>query len=125
LVKPSTSHHRAGRFIYCRTLLMRRLFMALVLGSLFSLPELCHAAPPVEDYGKLPAIDMVRLSPSGGRYAYVADDGRTRALVVATADRKPIDGVNVGSVKVRSVEWAGDDFLLVSLSSTVSRGPDF
>ncbi len=32
------------------------------------------APPPVEAYGKLPAVEEVHLSPSGGRYAMI-DDG--------------------------------------------------
>jgi hypothetical protein len=31
------------------------------------------APPPIEAYGRLPAMNMVQLSPSGERYAFIAD----------------------------------------------------
>ncbi len=79
----------------------------------------------MEDYGKLPAMDMVRLSPSGERYAFVADDGTARRLYVATKEKKALQIVNVGSAKVRDIQWAGEDLVLVQTSSTVNLGLDF
>ena len=40
------------------------------------------AAPPLSAYGKLPALDLVSLSPSGDKIAFVATDGETRKLFV-------------------------------------------
>jgi dienelactone hydrolase len=80
--------------------------------------------PPVENYGKLPAMEMVKLSPSGDRYAFVADDGQARKIFVATTDNKPIQVVPLGKVKVQDLDWAGDDYILVHWSATVDT-PDF
>lgn len=81
--------------------------------------------PPVEDYGKLPVMDHVTLSPSGQRYAFVATTGDQRRLIVATVANQPLDALNVGKAKVEALEWAGEDHLLVHTSSTVELGMDF
>ncbi len=85
----------------------------------------CAAAPPVEAYGRLPGIDEVHLSPSGERYAFIATVGEKRSLIVSTFDNKPLQIANVGNAKVQDVEWAGDDHVLVTLSATVTLGPQF
>ncbi|HEY2660134.1 MAG TPA: S9 family peptidase [Caulobacteraceae bacterium] len=81
--------------------------------------------PPVEDYGKLPGMEMVELSPSGQRYAFVATVGERRKLIVATAANEPLEVDDLGATKVERLEWAGDDHLLVTVSSTVHLGIDF
>ncbi len=84
------------------------------------------AAPPIEAYGKLPAIEHVSLSPSGQRYAMIAVVGDTRKMVALTSDgSKPVVAGEIGAAKVRSVEWAGEDHLLVTVSKTVNIGYDF
>lgn len=103
-----------------------RLMTALALAALLLAPCIGRAAPPpVEDYGKLPALDLVHLSPSGERCAFVLDDGKARRLFVATTDNKPLQVINVGTVKVTSLRWAGDDYVLIQTSATVNIGPDF
>ena len=103
-----------------------RLLKALALLAVLAAPSIGRTEPaPVEDYGKLPALDMVRLSPSGDRYAFVLDDGKARRLYVATTDNKPLQVINIGSVKVVGVDWAGDDYVMIQTSATVNIGPDF
>jgi dipeptidyl aminopeptidase/acylaminoacyl peptidase len=105
---------------------MSRWLIALALATAFVMPSMARAAPPpVEDYGKLPAIDEVHLSPSGERYAEIADDGKTRGLYVMTTDNKPLDVVRLGNVKVTDVSWAGDDYVLIQTSTTVGLGPGY
>ncbi len=83
------------------------------------------APPPIEAYGKLPGIEMVKLSPSGERYALIAETGKDRRIVIATSDNKLLDALNVGDAKVRSIEWAGEDHLLVFTTKTVELGVRF
>jgi pimeloyl-ACP methyl ester carboxylesterase len=85
-----------------------------------------RAAPPIEAYGRLPAMENVSLSPSGARYAYIVVDGDARKLVVATVDsNQALFACDVGKAKVISVYWAGDDHLLVEVSHTVDLGPAY
>jgi len=104
---------------------MFRSFVALALAGLFfACAAVCAAAPPVEAYARLPAMQNVSLSPSGARYAYVVVDGDARKLVVATVDgNQAVFACDVGKAKVIGVYWAGDDHLLVEVSHTVDPGP--
>jgi acetyl esterase/lipase len=107
---------------------MRRLKSAIAVSLVLAAGAALspsRAAPPVEDYGKLPAMDMVKLSSSGERYAFIADDGAARRIYVATTDNKPLLIVPLGKTKVWSLAWAGEDYVLVHWSQTVGVGPDF
>ncbi len=84
-----------------------------------------YAAPPIEAYGKLPAIEKVSLSPSGQRYAMIGVAGETRKLVVATVENKLLYATALGTAKVRGIRWAGEDHLLITVSSTVKLDADF
>jgi dipeptidyl aminopeptidase/acylaminoacyl peptidase len=92
-----------------------------VAGFTFATAALAEP-PPVEDYGKLPALTMVALSPSGDRYAFVADVDGTRKLVIATTDNQPLMVAPIGTAKVRGIDWAGDNHLLLDVSATAEVG---
>lgn len=80
------------------------------------------APPPLEAYGHLPQVELVRLSPSGGRVALIGVANDKRQLVLAeAADHKLIKAAGVGSNKIRNLEWAGDDHVLVFVTSTTPR----
>jgi dipeptidyl aminopeptidase/acylaminoacyl peptidase len=90
--------------------------LAPIAASLaFAAPA--HATPPLEDYGRLPAVEMVNLSPSGEKLAFIAVSGEQRRLFAG-----PIGGAKlsslIGQSKVRGIDWAGDDHVLVSASQT-------
>ncbi|MDR3512908.1 MAG: prolyl oligopeptidase family serine peptidase [Caulobacteraceae bacterium] len=108
---------------------MFRLSVALVVSSVLSLfafgPALA-APPPIEAYGKLPAVEHLSLSPSGQRYAFIAVVGDKRRLVAETVDgSKILLASEVGTAKVVGVSWAGEDHLLVEISHTVPLGFGF
>ena len=105
---------------------MVRLGIGLFLAGLLSLAQAAIASPPpVEDYGKLPGVEEVRLSPNGMRYAFIATDGDKRRLFVATTDGKPLQIIGTGNQKVRELEWAGDNHVMVTYTATVILGPEF
>ncbi len=81
--------------------------------------------PPIEAYGKLPSVSDVHLSPSGMRYAFVADVAGERRMIVMTADGQVLDAVRIGNSKLIDLAWAGEDFLIVHTSATVEVGPDW
>ncbi len=84
-----------------------------------------RAAPDIETYGKLPGIELVRLSPSGNRYAFIAVVDEQRRLVVAGVDGQLLFNSSVGDSKVRDLNWAGEDYVLLTLSATVDKRIDF
>ena len=102
---------------------MNRWLRAAVLGSFLLAPPLAQAAPPpLEAYGRLPGMSHVSLSPSGRRYAFVADQGSGRKVYVMDKHGKLIETADASGLKLRDLTWAGDDFLLVKMSSTLNLG---
>ena len=101
---------------------MRAILLLLAAVGMLSV---ARAAPPLEDYGKLPGIDFVTLSPSGERYAFVATVDNDRRLIVMNSKSEVLEQFSVGKVKVNSVWWAGDDHVLVRTSATIAMGMEF
>jgi dipeptidyl aminopeptidase/acylaminoacyl peptidase len=81
------------------------------------------AAPAIEEYGKLPAVEQMQLSPSGEDLAYVAVDGDARKLVVQQTGGAPLVAVGLGKLKMRYARWLDDDHVLVAISAAVSVDP--
>ena len=106
---------------------MRKLARALGLAApvCWGLAGSAAAAPPLEAYGHLPSVELIRLSPSGERYAFVAVIGESRKLVVATYDNKVLEATKVGNAKVRDIEWAAEGHVLVTTTSTFDFPLDF
>ena len=83
------------------------------------------ASPSAEAYGRLPGVELMRLSPDGDKFAFVAVSGEQRKLYVATLAGKFLIVAPVGQTKVLGADWAGDDHLLVTTSSTVDLRAEF
>jgi len=102
--------------------MFRQIGLLVAAAALLAVTPARAAAPALDDYGKLPAMELVTLSPSGDRYAFVAGDGAARQISIMTADNQLIGFLNVAGVKTRSIEWAGEDYLVVTVSNTASVG---
>jgi dipeptidyl aminopeptidase/acylaminoacyl peptidase len=77
-------------------------------------------AAPLEVYGKLPRIEQAAVSPSGDFVAYIITDGEKRTVAVESVpERKPVYVSDVGAVKLRDLTWAGDQHLILTVSTTV------
>ncbi len=72
--------------------------------------------PPVEAYGRLPAMDLVDISPSGERLAFVASDGEGRKLFVRTVAGQPLAVVPLAEKRLRDVYWGGERFVIFLIS---------
>ena len=85
---------------------------------------LCHGAAaadavPLEVFGRLPSLEDVAISPDGTKIAFVLTNGDNRSLRVASlAKPEVLGGARIGDVKLRDVEWADDDNILATISST-------
>lgn len=74
---------------------------------------------PLSAYGSLPSLELVELSPSGDRVAFITVAGEQRRLaVVDVVKERSLGGVIVGEAKVRNLQWVGDERVLVTTSST-------
>lgn len=86
------------------------------------------APPPLEAYGSLPAYDLVEISPSGDRLAFVSVADETRTLLLAEmGDGEDLGSplsvsligrIQAGDTKVRSVHWLGEDRILAVATIT-------
>jgi hypothetical protein len=56
------------------------IFAALAGCVLYGLSDHAMAVPPLEAYGQLPAVELVRISPSGERIALIGVIGDERRL---------------------------------------------
>lgn len=92
-----------------------RLFCLLLALPVTSVP----AAVTVDAYGRLPSIEQAALSPDGTKIAFVQTTQDWRVLaIVDVREEKLIDGIRMGDVKLRSVDWADDDHLLLTTASS-------
>jgi dipeptidyl aminopeptidase/acylaminoacyl peptidase len=75
---------------------------------------------PLEVYGHLPSLEQVSLSPDGTRLALIDTSGNNRLLaVLSLTDHKLLGKPELlGTLKMRSIEWADDDHLLLISSKT-------
>jgi dipeptidyl aminopeptidase/acylaminoacyl peptidase len=75
--------------------------------------------PPLEAYGRLPALEEVQISPDGKHLAYVTTDGDQRLLLVADGGTGKVETViKTGRIKLRGLQWADDRRLLIITSTT-------
>jgi len=101
---------------------MPRIYLWLTLAMAIVAPRVVAAAP-LEAYGRLPTLETAALSSDGQLAAVVLTDGDKRTVVVVhTSDDKPVAGLNAGEAKLRSLQWAGPNHLLVT--SSVTGVPD-
>ncbi|MDR3507009.1 MAG: S9 family peptidase [Caulobacteraceae bacterium] len=79
-----------------------------------------HAAP-LEVYGRLPFLEQVQISPDGTELAFVATTEDTRrVLVKRLTDGKMLVGVNAAKTKLRDLQWADNNHLLITTSTTTA-----
>jgi dienelactone hydrolase len=97
-----------------------------VLGLAAMVCQLCFACvaeaaapPPLETYGALPKTETIELSPDGNLLAMVSTDGDTRVLSIQRVDGTVISKARVGDLKLSGLEWAGNDYVIVYLHSSV------
>jgi dienelactone hydrolase len=88
-----------------------RLFLAVFV---ISFGRAHAAAPPVEDFGTLPQMSGVAMSPSGRYISTVqAVDQQTVLAVYDTTTNARIATIPSGNAKIGQVRWYSDDRLLV------------
>ena len=100
----------------CRLAILVAMTVA-ILAAMTALGTPASAAPPLEAYGQLPAVEIMRLSPSGERFATIATINDKRRLIVGTRD-KVLQAKEIGDRKILGLSWADEDHVLVHAHST-------
>lgn len=90
----------------------------MLAAAMFAATGAC-AAPPLEAFGRAPAIENVELSPSGQQFALIGRQNDTRSVVVRKADGEAVFLGTLGDAEVSDLLWAGEDHLLVFRRATV------
>jgi hypothetical protein len=92
---------------------------AALISLLTLAPLRTQGAVPLEVYGRLPQLEDVALSPSGTRAALVQTQGEQRFIAIESlGNGKLLKVIAAGNQKLRSVEWADDDHLMIVTSMT-------
>jgi dipeptidyl aminopeptidase/acylaminoacyl peptidase len=75
---------------------------------------------PLEAYGRLPSLENVALSPDGSLLALVHTTANDRTLEVSSVTEHKVIGktLQIGNAKLRSIEWADNNHLLIFSSVT-------
>ncbi len=94
------------------------LFLAPVAGSALAAANPLGSPPPMEVFGRFDAVDFIALSPSGNRVAMVMRTGDDRVLIDFDLTTQKALNKPLGKVKVRSIQWADDERIVVTVSQT-------
>jgi len=71
----------------------------------------------VEDYGLLPEIKSVSISPDGKHYAFIKQTSEGNVfLIVNLEQQKVVGGANSGELKARSIYFATNEHVIISAS---------
>jgi dipeptidyl aminopeptidase/acylaminoacyl peptidase len=74
--------------------------------------------PPLDAYGELPQVEDAALSPDGTSIASVTHTGGERRVIVLK-NNEVVLNASSGTTKVRAIEWADNDTVLLTNSATV------
>ena len=99
--------------------LLHRPITQFVLACFFlaTAPFQTFAAPTIEDYGNLPAVDHVAVSPDGAYIAFRQTlDGEDAVYVISLKDNEYISGVDVSRVKPRRLYFLNNNSLFILAS---------
>lgn len=103
----------------------RRFSAAFIAAAMVMAPALAVAQavepPPLRAYGALPSLELVELSPSGDRIAFIGVSGEQRRLVLVDLKTgAPLSNVAIGAIKMRGLRWIGEDRVLVISTQTAA-----
>ena len=99
----------------------RKTFVLTLLAPLFA-GVVAAAPPPVEAFGRKPAMIDVDINPAGTRLAWIEDDGKVSYVIIYDlAAHKNLRRLNVdATTRLRAVRWANDDTVLIDERATHS-----
>jgi dipeptidyl aminopeptidase/acylaminoacyl peptidase len=97
---------------------MSRVWAGLAAGLAVAVFAAGVSAAPLAAYGDLPTIEQIAISPSGNLLAIDLVKGEMRSIVVQDlVSRKIVTGIRTGETKIRNMQFAGDDHLIITSSS--------
>lgn len=104
--------------------LMKSILMAAALAVTSSYSTIALAqveAAPLTSYGELPATENVALS-ANGSVAMVTTVNGERMVLVLGPDMKPVNAARIGDIKVRDIDWVGNEAVAITRTDTRELG---
>ena len=98
-------------------------FLLSVIQISFTQTIFAQTTPPlsVADYGQLPFIDDVSISPDGKHYAFIQSQGEEQYfLIFNRQSNKVIGGANANGFKARNIFFATNKHVIIIASHTTS-----
>jgi len=99
--------------------MIKRFAGAVAAGAILCASS-AQAGAPLEAYGRLPSIESVEVSPDGSALALIATVGDERRIIVKSLSGPMLAQAKVVFNKIRSLQWADQDHLIVVASSTAA-----
>lgn len=99
--------------------------LAFVLQAVAAIPSLAAEPAPLDAYGELPNVEGAAISPDGNRIATIAQIKGQRTLLFLDSELNLLRSALLGDVKSRSIQWAGNDAVLLIMTETVDLGKGF
>ncbi|WEK47339.1 MAG: prolyl oligopeptidase family serine peptidase [Candidatus Andeanibacterium colombiense] len=96
----------------------------LTCASVLAQPAVA-APPPLDAYGDLPGFEDAAISPSGKHVAVIGTVEGERKLLLFDGGMTLVGHASVGDLKVRGIQWIGDDNVLLTYSKTEALGFGF
>ncbi len=98
----------------CKNCIYYRFFSFVFIAISFSFSA---AASLIEDYGMLPAIRSLTISPDGRHYAYIKRSGESDYFVIMNiAAKKVVEKFSAGNIKARSISFATNKHVIIFAS---------
>jgi len=98
---------------------MYPIFRVLLLAlALTAMPAHAADPPPLSAYGDLPGVEDMAISPGGTKIAAISRVKQERRLLLLE-NGVLASSVAVADLKIRGLNWAGEDLLVVAKSDTV------
>lgn len=103
---------------------MRRIGSFLAAALTLVAAGSCLAAP-LDVYGKLPSLEQVAISADGQFLAISATDGEQRNVIIErVSDHQMVAAIRAGASKLRDLQWAGSNHVLLTLSVHGNMGKE-
>jgi dienelactone hydrolase len=90
-----------------------------VFPGALALATAAGAVPPLSAYGQLPGISNIQVSPDGSKWAAIlGNETRAEIQIRDLATAKLLNASAVDKAKARSLQWAGPEHVLATVSTT-------
>src|SRR5690606_33646194 len=85
---------------------------------LLSLTAPSWASPTLKDYGSLPAISEMSVSPNGETVAFrKVQDDLDALIVVSLSQKKPLPGLELSQIQPKTINFLDDENIFLQAST--------